>query len=126
MKNVLNLPLRMQIGRLGILLMKVGRELQVRYANWNREFRLQFEEINEDIGEFHVSEVVTHERVLSFFSKDSQKYKQTPLIESLFNITGVANIHLYPYTITIGKGVVFTWDELRPEIEEVLLSHLTR
>lgn len=126
MNITLNLPLRMQIGRIGIWLMKVGRELQVRYANWNQEFRLRFVEVSDDFGKFHVSEVVTHEVALSFSSKGSQKNKQTPLVESLFNIRGVAKIHLHPYTIIIEIGSVFTWDELRPEIEEMILRHLTK
>lgn len=61
------MPFRMDIGKLGMWLMKVGRTLQVRYANWNSEFRLEVEfHPNPDRSTIHVSEQVTAESILTF------------------------------------------------------------
>jgi len=121
-----NMPLRMRVGRFGIWLVKVGRALQVRYANWNSEFRLEHKLIPiVNFGIFHVSDIVTDKEVLSFFSRNSQPSFRTPLVDALFEIRGVARVTLKPYRIEIEKASVFTWQELLPDIERVILEHLT-
>lgn len=127
MQIAINMPLRMQLGKLGISLVRFGRMLQVRYANWNREFRLKAEMCpNPNRCVFHVSEEVTTQMILTFESRDCQKEKSSSLIDDLFNIQGITSVTLMPYQVTIGKGTVFSWDELRPDIEAVLLRHLTK
>ena len=120
-----NLPCRMALGRLGIKLMKLGRFLQVRYANWNSEFRLSVEFYpNPDCCSVHVSEIITEETILTFDSPSRQWEKQIPLVVELFQIKGVRRVTVEPYEVSIEKGCVFSWDELLPRIEEVLLKHL--
>ncbi len=126
---VRSLPFRMAIGKLGIRLVAIGRCLQVRYANWNSEFRLRFEVMpaqthGRNCADFHVSGVVT-DNVLTFHTRGSQLENQSGLVRGLFGIKGVANIVLYPYCIRINKAEVFSWDELRPDIERVILENLT-
>ena len=116
------------MGKLGIRMAAIGRFLQVRYANWNNEFRLKFETYGDpesDLGDFQISEQVTPTSVLSFSSQDSQPGKQTDLVRRLFEIKGVAKISLHPYMIRITRAHVFEWDELRPAIEAVILGELT-
>ena len=125
---ITNLPWRMALGKLGIRLMRIGRFLQVRYANWNREFRLVYEpwEGTSNFGNFHVSEPVTNFQELSFHAESAQSSRQTPLVRALFKIQGVAAVTCTPYEIRIRKAAVFSWDELRPDIERVILEHLTK
>ena len=127
-KLLLNLPFRMFLGRLGIRLMAAGRFLQVRYANWNNEFRLRFrlevQQLERGSAVFDVSCQVTQEAVLSFPSPNSQFKKQTRMVQRLFSIQGVRSVILSPYAVNIAKGEVFSWAELRPEIERVILEEL--
>lgn len=127
MQIAINMPLRMQLGRLGILLVHFGRLLQVRYANWNYEFRLKAEvHPNPNFCTFHVSEEITTKMILTFESRDSQREERIPLVDDLFSIRGIAKVTLMPYKLMIGKGAVFSWEELSPDIEAVLLRHLTK
>lgn len=125
--NVLrNLPLRMIVGRFGIWLMKVGRFLQVRYANWNNEFRLQHEFCpNPDYCIVHVSEPVLSDTIVTFDSPDSQRNKSTPMVQDFFGIKGIVKVTLQRYQISILKGRVYRWEELLPDIEKIILKHLT-
>jgi hypothetical protein len=117
--------LRMAIGRLGMWLIKIGRILQVRYANWNSEFRLEHEFFpNQDFCTFHVSDRVTDEIYLTFNSLDAQPSKQTPLVKDLLGLKGVAEVGLSPYQIRIEKARVYAWDELLSEIDRIILQHL--
>jgi len=85
---VLNLPFRMAMGRLGIFLMKIGRVLQVRYANWNSEFRLKHELWSSmpERCHIHVSEPVTNVNELTFETQGSQPRRITPMVTALFDI----------------------------------------
>jgi len=120
-----NLPFRMAVGRFGILLMKVGRVLQVRYANYNSEVRLKHEIICASHCTLHVSEALIESATLSFDGPTSQPRKITPMVRDLFSIRGVAHITLRPYEVEIRKGNVFSWQELLPSLERVVLEHLT-
>ena len=124
---VLNLPFRMVVGRLGIQLMKFGRVLQVRYANWNSEFRLkhEFSKFSPTYCYIFVSEPVTGEIKLTFSSPNSQPTRMTPMVSALFDIKGVKSVALLPYEVVIVRGEVFSWEELLPSIEKVILEHLT-
>ena len=121
-----NMPLRMKVGRFGIWLVKVGRVLQVRYANWNGEFRLKHEyPPNPDICVLYVSAQVTRSATLTFDSPDSQPKEMTPMVRALFSIRGVDKVWLHPYEVSIVKARVFSWQEILPEVEKVVLEHLT-
>jgi len=124
---VLHLPFRMAVGRLGIQLVKFGRMLQVRYANWNSEFRLKrtFSINCPERCWIDVSEPVTDIQRLTFLSRNSQPASMTPMVRALFDIKGIARVTLEPYKIHINKGEVFSWEELLPSIERVILEHLT-
>jgi hypothetical protein len=132
-KNLLDnaackMPFRMTLGKLGIRLMAIGRWLQVRYANWNGEFRLKFVPggyYENNRGIFHVSQIVVTCETLTFVSKTSQQNKQTELVKNLFEIPGVDRITFHQYQIVIYKAEVFGWDEIRPQIEATILKHLT-
>lgn len=122
-----NLPFRMTIGKFGIWLVKVGRILQIRYANWNSEFRLKCHADENYAAQvtIEVSEPLTEETVLSFGGPSEQSGKQTPLVRDLFKIKGVSTIHLRRYRIDLYKGGVFSWDEILPSVEKTILAHLT-
>ena len=121
-----NMPLRMAVGRFGIWLAKVGRVLQVRYANRNSEFRLKHEYFpNPDICALHVSAQVTRSATLTFDSPDSQPGEMTPMVRALFSIKGVNKVWLHPYEVSISKARVFSWQKILPEVEKVVLEHLT-
>jgi len=124
---VLNLPFRMVMGRFGILLMKLGRALQVRYANWNSEFRLEHEIAIclPGLCWVNVSERVTDKPELTFISRSSQPHNMTQMVSALFDIKGVSSVLLQPYRVSIGKGDVFSWEEILPFVDEVILEHLT-
>lgn len=119
----LHLPFRMAVGKIGIWLMKVGRYLQVEYANWNREFRMKGE-TNEWWLMLHVSEAITSCQTVTFHSKNTNLEYKPPFVDALFDIKGVKEVIIRPYEISIKRAEVFTWDELRPEIERVILEHL--
>lgn len=117
----------MRVGRFGIWLAKVGRALQVRYANWNGEFRLKLEYYpNPNACTLHVSEAVTSEQILTFDSSAYQVEKMTPMVRALFDIRGVAKVTLRPYVVGIYKARVFSWQELLPSIERVVMDSLTK
>ncbi len=122
-----NMPFRMTLGKLGIRLVAIGRWLQVRYANWNSEFRLKCEVFEKKIEmrDFHVSTELISVVALSFYSRDAQPEKQTEMVKQLFAIRGVTTVQLHPYKIRIEKARVFGWEELQPEIETTILKHLT-
>lgn len=121
-----NLPFRMSIGKLGIVLVRVGRALQTRYANWNSEFRLKHTVLGVVPAViFHVSEQVTGLPVLTYSGPSAQLHLQTPLVRALFGIKGVAEVRLEPYRVRIEHGEVFDPYDLIPEIDAVILKHLT-
>jgi len=125
---VRNLPFRMTVGRFGIRLVQFGRFLQIRYANWNKEFRLKHEFLQDyphDICSINVSARVTEESVVTFSSPSSQQNKMIPLVRSLFNVVGITEVTLYPYKIWVKKGAVFSWEELLPDVDRVTREHLT-
>jgi hypothetical protein len=127
MKFFRNLPWRMTIGRFGIWLMAVGRFLQVRYANWNSEVRLKtdIDSRNGDYVTIYLSESVTDERFLSFDGPRSQVGKMPPMIQEIFGVKGVVKMSLQRYELQVVKGRVYEWDELLPQIEQIVLKHLT-
>ena len=121
-----NRPFRMAVGRFGIWLTKVGRALQLRYANRNSEFQLKHEyHLNPEICTLHVSAAVTERAILTFESPDQQPREMTPMVRALFNIRGVAEVVLQPYVVRIKKARVFSWQEILPSVEKVVLEHLT-
>lgn len=121
-----NLPLRMAVGRFGIWLMKVGRFLQIRYANWNSEFRLQHEfHPNPDCCTIHVSEPIIDNTILTFESPLWQLDKMTPMVKDLFDVKGISKVTLQRYTVSLMKGKVYRWEELISAIDEIVLKHLT-
>lgn len=119
----------MLIGRLGIKLAEFGRFLQVRYANWNAEFRLKHSFLpsnaNPDYCIIHVSERVIHRHVTTFDSPGAQPEEMTPMVHELFGVKGVSEIILRAYEVSIIKGSVFSWEEILPQVEAVILKHLT-
>ncbi len=120
-----NLPLRMAAGRFGIWLMKVGRVLQVRYANWNSEFRLEREFFpNPNCCTIHVSALVTEEMILTFDCRSWQPKKMTPMVSALFDIKGISKVTLQSYEIHLVKGKVYRWEEILPAAEETILKYL--
>lgn len=86
----INAPLRMSIGRFGIWLVKVGRVLQVRYANWNSEFRLKVKlyPTVPDECDIYTSAVMTQEAIITFASPGSQLERQTSMVKELFRVKG--------------------------------------
>ena len=123
---VLNFPFRMAVGRFGIRLTEFGRILQVRYANWNGEFRLKQEfHPNPNVCTLHVSDMVTKMIILTFESPNCQPKEMTPMVKTIFGIKGVARVTLKPYAIGIEKARVFSWQELLPSVEKIVLEHLT-
>ena len=122
---VRNLPFRMMIRKFGIWLMKVGHVLQTRYANWNSEFRLETEYHNHPhMVTLNVSELITDMAYLTFSSPLQQQEKQTPLVKALFRVKGIKEVNLSPYTIHLHKGGVFSWSEILPEAEKIILKAL--
>jgi hypothetical protein len=126
-----DLPFRMQLGKLGIWLQKVGRVLQVRYANWNSEFRLVVEMgpigLAGEQCTFHVSEILlTTQEGVTFNYREAQIRKQTPMIKELLNLKGVKSVYLHPYFVFVMKAKVYDWAELLPEIERIILEHCTK
>ena len=120
-----HMPFRMTLGKLGIRLVHLGRFLQIRYANWNQEFRLKSERtpgIDHGWRLYHVSVPVTGESIISFNSANSQPNKQIPVVVSLFKVRGICRVILRPYMIELVIGSVFSYEELGPQIEEVILS----
>jgi hypothetical protein len=108
----------MAIGRFGMWLVKIGRVLQTRYANWNSEFRMKFQtHPNPVVATLHVSERLTTEWEVSFLNVGSQPNKQTPLVKALFGIRGIKKIRISAYEVSLEKSDVFSWEELRPDIE---------
>ncbi|HTX86686.1 MAG TPA: NifU N-terminal domain-containing protein [Candidatus Nanoarchaeia archaeon] len=120
----LHLPWRMAIGKFGILLCQIGRFLQVKYANWNSQFRLKVEYSADNWVDVHVSEMITTREVTTFRSKDSNHNFSTPLSKALFEIKGVVSFHFFPYKLQIEKAGVYYWSELLPQIEASLFKHL--
>ena len=124
-----NLPFRMSIGRLGIKLAKLGRFLQVRYANWNAEFRLQreFSKDNLNYCVMHVSERVlsSNRSVVTFDHPTAQPEYMTPMISNIFKVRGVSEVILRDYIVAIVKARVYSWDEILPQVEAIVLKHLT-
>jgi len=123
---VRDLPFRMTIGKFGIWLVKIGRILQERYANWNGEFRLKVEYVpNPDYVKINVSSPITDDVILTFEGPNWQKEKKIKMVDELFAINGVCKITLCRYEVNIIKGKVFAWKELLPDIERVILNNLT-
>ncbi|OGZ06803.1 MAG: hypothetical protein A3D65_00920 [Candidatus Lloydbacteria bacterium RIFCSPHIGHO2_02_FULL_50_13] len=114
----------MPVGRFGIWLTQVGRVLQTRYANWNSEFRLK-RVVYENTGYFNVSSEVTTDYCLSFYGRNAQERKQTSMVRELFDVQGVKSVELQRYRVKIDKATVFSWEELSPAIEQVILRHQT-
>jgi len=120
-------PFRMAIGRFGIWLAEIGRAMQVKYANWNCDFRLVHEldaNPRADRCNFHVSERVSQEPIISFGGVGHQEAKQTPMTRELLRLRGITGLYLHPYYIAVDKAKVFSWDELIPQVERIILKHL--
>lgn len=90
-------------------------------------FRIQAERVgNADVMIFHVSSMLVeeHRHYRTPSAVDSIRYlEQTPLVKQLFEIQGVKEVRLKPYEVTIERSHVFGWEELQPQIEEVIVSH---
>lgn len=55
---------------------------------------------------------------------EQQRYegrqKCAPLVDALFMINGIEKVYLGPHSISVIKGHVFSWEELKPKILTVL------
>ncbi|MEK7661963.1 MAG: NifU N-terminal domain-containing protein [Patescibacteria group bacterium] len=49
-----------------------------------------------------------------------------PLVDALFKIPGVVSVTIKQYSVSIKKGEIFTWDEIRPQAEKILKKHLAK
>jgi len=123
----MRLSLSMQIGKFGIFLVKLGRKLQEKYANWNSEFRLKQEFYpNPDICDLHVSFLVTESIIQTFDSRFSNLKNQTPMVKDILLVEGVSKLQLTPYKISITKAPVFSWHEILPDVEKIILKYGTK
>lgn len=65
---------------------------------------------------FHLSEPVP---VVGLLSKNENKEFKSKLMA----VKGVKDIHSWDYAVRIERAACFTWDELEPQIIEVLRKH---
>lgn len=79
-------------------------------------------EFGENRAEFHISEKVTDEYVISFGSPNSQIGKQPLYVKKLFAILGVYEVLLYPYYIVVKWGKVFSAKEIVPKVEKIVIE----
>lgn len=52
-----------------------------------------------------------------------QTAQRNLLAEDLFRLEGVAEVLLTPVRVTVGKGVLFDWSKLAPDVERSLARH---
>lgn len=124
---VLVFPGRMRLGKFGMWMVRVGEVLQLRFAGRNKTFQMKVELLKSSYGAyFHISEKVTNEAELTFYSPNSQRDKQPPFVQSLFAIQGVIHIWLNPYRIRIEWGEVFSPQEILPKAKKVLIEAFTK
>lgn len=57
------------------------------------------------------------------YSREAAKGLQS-LFESLFAVDGVTKVSITPYQVTVAKGYAFTWEELEPQITDVIDQYL--
>jgi len=116
---------RLPVDQLGILLSRIRGILKTRHTDLDDKPRLIHEIYPNPVAcHFHVSERLTNVDRLSFLSLDAQLSKQTPLVKALLAQRGVSSVVLIPYEITIRRGEVFSWEELFPWIDAIILEHL--
>lgn len=59
------------------------------------------------------------------FKKSRQAARRLrSLFESLFAVDGVTRVSITPYQIDVAKGYAFTWEELEPQITDVIDQYL--
>jgi len=86
--------------------------------------RIKYEKVpNSDMIIVHLSEMITSKKIISFDSPGDRDKNQPPLVWNLFKIKGIKSISLGPYQIHLEKSGVFSWDELRPDIEKVIRKY---
>lgn len=81
---------------------------------------------NPDMASLYVSERLTDEWELSFLNLNSQPTKQSPLVKGLFGIKGITRVRLTRHEVHLERSPLFSWEELRPDIERVALECLTK
>lgn len=121
---VRSMPFRRHVGKLGMWMVRMGGVLQTRYAGYNQHFRLQAE-VQPGAIKFHVSEPMTQAMLLTFSHQDAQVEKQSPMVRELLRVNGVRGVHLYQYEVHIYLARVFSPEEIRPQLEEIIIRHLT-
>lgn len=52
-----------------------------------------------------------------------QVAQKNPLAEDLFRLEGIAEVLLTPVRVTVGKGILFDWSALAPDVERSLAHH---
>jgi hypothetical protein len=127
LKNRISLiALKRLSDRNDVLLKELEGFLKWSRVKQNNSLRLKFEYsiAGEDYLTVCISEKIVDERVLTFSSPGAQMCKQTPLVKGLFAIKGIEQVILHPYEIFFIKSKVYTWEELNPQIERVVLEHL--
>jgi protein tyrosine phosphatase (PTP) superfamily phosphohydrolase (DUF442 family) len=81
------------------------------------------EEPNPDMISVHLSELVTRS-IEYYISPDFDEENQPAIARDLFQISGIDDIFLSPYEISIGKKEEYSWGELLPTIKWVIKKHL--
>lgn len=59
-----------------------------------------------------------------FRDRDETTSRQLELIESLEQVRGLKDFSIGDYELRATRGEVFSWEELRPKIESILLAWL--
>ncbi len=117
-------PFRRSIGRIGMWLVKRGESLQRKYAGWNHAFRLQHTVLSDYEADFWVSEPLIEVQTLSFYALSDQVEKRPRFVETLLKTRGVCSVVVYRYLVRVRWSKVFTWQEMVPTIDGVLIREI--
>ena len=114
---------KMMVGKFGMWLEETGRTIQIRYADWSGGFKMKEKFFPDpDVGEFQVSEKLTDKITLGCINNNDGE--SAIIIKALLDIKGVKDVNISPYEITVWKAEIFSWKEIIPEAENVILKHL--
>ncbi|MCH7492030.1 hypothetical protein IID19_00350 [Patescibacteria group bacterium] len=120
-------PGRIILGKIGMWMVSAGQVLQRKYAGWNKDFRIKcdvFETSGYHTTYISLSDMITEENVITFGNPSAQLNKQTEYVKALFQISGICAVELRPYQVKIDYSPVFTYEELGPKVERILIQHL--
>ena len=69
---------------------------------------------NHDCMTIHVDRRLTKKMIESWDSEEgfASSDPQPPYIQDMFKVDGVESLSIYPYSLQIMKGTVFSWDEI--------------